>query len=271
MTQGNSGPRPPSGPPIPGPALAPGRRGSPGKPPKPPLFFGRVDDALKAVQCEKLGGQRFSLELTTPLEQAFWTSLYFIAYLFILGLAAMYKPLIIGAAAAFFGVVLLINITDNHYEIDLVQKKFFYHFQVGFYETLTELAPFSRIAGVTVQGLRRTRRRGKNYASNPFRVWWEYATVLILDNGQVIEVSDYESEELLTADLKAKAVAAATGAPYIETPKQTYLRVQMSPDRQKVFSITHFHYEETVLPLWELVFTLILLAVLVFFQIGVPR
>ncbi|HOT28074.1 MAG TPA: hypothetical protein PLU72_07775 [Candidatus Ozemobacteraceae bacterium] len=165
---------------------------------------------LLASGLETAGPGRLKVDLTTPLEKLFLT--IFVLACVLSGILLMTAVLEDKSALPiFFSSLIPLGIafwlywwTDNYYVVDLRNKMFLFHFHFGPIDFDWSVAPFSKIVACTTTSVHKTSKQGKH---GPTRHWWEYATVVVLDSGKIIPVSDFSRESLHAANLLAEKLA----------------------------------------------------------------
>ncbi|HNV70107.1 MAG TPA: hypothetical protein PKO06_10440 [Candidatus Ozemobacteraceae bacterium] len=157
------------------------------------------------------GPGRIKIDLLTPLEQAF------VASGFLGGTLLLFAAIKSGGVPApdlltFLGILFLVvgglgfKYTDNYYVVDVLRRVVSYHFQFLHLEQETIMADTRSMACVTSHAELR-RDRGE--------YWFEYATALIMKDGTLFPVSDYQRDGLLMANHRARLVAGYLGLPFV--------------------------------------------------------
>ncbi|MDD2999620.1 MAG: hypothetical protein PHV05_11215 [Candidatus Riflebacteria bacterium] len=154
------------------------------------------------------------VDLKTPLERIFWwlaalsiasigvVWIFSSEMIFILQWRAI--TAVGGVGFLFFGS-LYFN-TDNYYIFNLISKKMYYHFKFFFYTKVEFIADFADIHAVTFTG-----RQGGGDDSNDYL----YRVQCILNTGEIIDLSDEESDNIDKQDRIARKISAITGAEYV--------------------------------------------------------
>lgn len=165
---------------------------------------------LLASGLKSAGPGRLKVDLTTPVEKLFLA--LFLISCALTGLLLMTVLLDDRSALPmFFSSLIPLGITfwlywwtDNYYVVDLRNKMFLFHCHFGPIDFDWSVAPFSKIAACTTTSVHKTSKQGKH---GPTRHWWEYATVVVLDSGKIIPVSDFSRENLHLANVLAEKLA----------------------------------------------------------------
>ncbi|OQA08302.1 MAG: hypothetical protein BWY66_01058 [bacterium ADurb.Bin374] len=178
---------------------------------------------LLASGLQTAGPGRLKVDLTTPLEKLFLT--VFLLACVLTGLLLMTVLLEDKSALPmFFSSLIPLGIcfwlywwTDNYYVVDLRNRMFLFHFHFGPIDFDWSVAPFGKIAACTTTSVHKTSKQGKH---GPTRHWWEYATVVVLDSGKIIPVSDFSRENLYAANLLAEKLARVFQAKHVSGRSQ---------------------------------------------------
>ncbi len=166
-------------------------------------------EELAAQGFTSAGRGRLKVDLTTPLEQAF------IGGMVVCAIGLLIAVINIGEAPGWIPFSLVMGLlsffmlyrsTDNYYFLDLPRRELMFHHQSIFHNGEYTVAPFRRIAAATSNGVKKKSKHS---------TWWEYATIIALDDGTHFPVSDYEKEDLLQANTKARLLADVIGCPYV--------------------------------------------------------
>ena len=166
-------------------------------------------EALVIAGLPSAGRGRVKVDLLTPLEQFFAVSLFLGGFLLFVSL------LITGmtfSLVLFSGLSLLAlggvgyRFTDNYYVVDLSCQALVYHFQFLNVTQETVIADFSAISSLTSHS---RLQRHKD------RLWWDYATALVLNDGTIFPVTDYTRDDLLRANQRARLMAGLMERPFI--------------------------------------------------------
>ncbi|KAF1083023.1 MAG: hypothetical protein GQF41_0790 [Candidatus Rifleibacterium amylolyticum] len=169
-----------------------------------------------SVEAEITGDKypKIKADLRTPLENTFW-------WLSVLSAVAIGVSFFISGdkrydmqwqavmAVAVFCLALFGSLyfnTDNYYIFDLPGKKMFYHFRFFFYKRVDLVANFADIHAVTCSG---------RYHSDNADNYYTYRVLCVLNDGQIIYLSDETREELEKQNRSARKIAAITGAEYV--------------------------------------------------------
>lgn len=197
-------------PPPPNSGVAFDRRNSPG------MSITGAD--LLGSGLESVGTGRLKVDLRTPLEQLFLAALLLTGGFSLLVLFSAFTGEK-GAMSVFFASLLpfgvsfgLFWLTDNYYVVDLRNRLFLFHFHFGPVDFDWTVAPFSKIAACTTTSVHKSSKSGKH---GPTRHWWEYATVVVLDSGKIIPVSDFSRENLTASNLLAERLAKVFQAKHV--------------------------------------------------------
>jgi hypothetical protein len=178
---------------------------------------------------------RIKLDLKTPLEQ-FWLGLLMLSGLAIFFGLITYldnggntsKTIASIGAMVFIAAGICYRNTDNYYILDGEKKCLMYRFKFFSSENLSIFAHFSRLHAVTVKGVKK---------SSKHSTWWEYQTVIVLDSGKVIPVSDMEREAFYKQDKKAQKFATITGAKLVKSFPEHTVKPTRGLDGKYTFSV----------------------------------
>lgn len=164
------------------------------------------------------GTGRLKVDLRTPLEKLFLAMVLLAgAFSFLVLFTAITgekdaMPVFFASLIPFGISFGLFWLTDNYYVVDLRNRLFLFHFHFGPIDFDWTVAPFSKIAACTTTSVHKSSKSGKH---GPTRHWWEYATVVVLDSGKIIPVSDFSRENLHAANLLAEKLARVFQAKHV--------------------------------------------------------
>lgn len=178
--------------------------------------------------------EKFSLDLTTDLENFFTFGLYLSFTAFsVFSLVFLYTFLIFIPKFYFLYYIALSALitysfhefrknTDNYYMVDVPGRVLLYHFKFYGIVKIHPVLSFDDIKCVSVNGYRYKHRR-----------WtvWEYRLAAVSRGGELIELSDeFDESGILTYNKKAAELAGIFGCDFIEGCRERIIHVINAPD-----------------------------------------
>lgn len=180
-------------------------------------------EELAAQGFTSAGRGRLKVDLTTPFEQLM------IGGMVVSGIGLFIAVINIGEAPgwipfsllmALLSCIMMYRVTDCYYYLDIPRRELAFHHQSMFYNSEWSIAPFKRIAATTSNGVKKKSKHS---------TWWEYATIIALDDGTHFPVSDYVREDLLQANTKARLLAEVIGCPYTAGQLECEAKITRDP------------------------------------------
>lgn len=173
------------------------------------------DDHELENSQKKVFPKKIKLEITTAFESAI-TALALLAGFSTAGLLFHFNernmiinPYTLTAIAVTIMLIILRLNIDEYYVLDsdkqaiMLRKKMFSN------ETYAVFAPFNTIEATVGNG--RYNNGGKNSPG-----YWQYRAEIILNTGKVVPVDDWNKEDLVAANSKAKSLAELANAKFIQ-------------------------------------------------------
>lgn len=96
-------------------------------------------------------------------------------------------------------------LVDEHYVLDLDERKLFFHRRWGSWKSVTPVASFEHFVAFAVQGTRKSSRSGS---------WWEYTPVLVTRDKRILRLADAgrDADGFAQAGEQARELAELTGS-----------------------------------------------------------
>lgn len=107
---------------------------------------------------------------------------------------------------------------DEHYLLDLDERKLFFHRGFAGHKSVTPVASFEQCLAFAVQG---------SYQSSRYSSWWEYSPVLVTRDKRILRLADAgrDDEGLEQAIERAREMSELTGVAFHPAEAQRILTV----------------------------------------------
>lgn len=193
--------------------------------------YGEEDPWTDFARCEN---GRIKLDYDSPLED------FIVLVALLAGLGALIGVinlvtgnwdseiwgLLLGGVAICGGGMWLRGNTDCHWFLDTVRREIAFHRQIFNWKQEWAVGGFDQVRAVGVQAVHKSTKNSS---------WWEYWTAILLQNGQILKVSDAVKHEPGKNEKLTEELARFFGVTAVPCKLETPLKVDVAADgRNKI-------------------------------------